>query len=318
MANPPERAAAKSVGIDHPATPWSKPGPWRNRSRIVRIARLLRTRRPVTFNDKVRYKLLRDHRQLLVTWADKTQMRRYVSEAIGSHYLPNALHLLDSASALRDVELPDSFVLKPTHGSGACVIADRHARPEARLPEARHSWVYAHVRPEHLDQQQLMAVADHWLGQRYGRGPNHEWAYGQVPRRLLIEELLQDGEGGIPEDYKLFLFHGRCHFVQVDRGRFATRTQDFFTREWVPLELRGGVSRSAQPPVRPPLFEEMVRVADKLGTPTDFVRVDLYCLADRVLVGELTSSPAGGDSPFFPPVWGAIFGEPWKVPRRYR
>ena len=298
--------------------PWSKPGAWRNRSRVVRVSRLLRTRRPQTFNEKVRYKLLRDHRQLLVMWADKAQMRRYVAATIGAHYLPRALHLLDSAAALQDIELPDSFVLKPTHGSGACVVVDTRAPLEARLPVPQYSWVYAHVRPESLDLQQLTLVATHWLSQRYGRGPNHEWAYGKIPRRLLMEELLQDGAGEIPEDYKLFVFHGRCHFVQVDRGRFGARTQDFFSREWAPLEMSGGVPRSVRPPVRPTLLDEMVRVAETLGAPTDFVRVDLYCLPDRVLVGELTSSPAGGDSPFDPPEWNTIFGEPWTVPRRYR
>jgi hypothetical protein len=223
--------------VDGPLPPWTKPGAWRNRSRIVRFSRLLRTRRPRTFNEKVRYKLLRDHRQLLVTWADKAQMRRYVATAIGEHYLPHAFHLLDSAAALKELTLPDTFVLKPTHGSGACVIVDGRAPLDARLPEPVYSWIYAHVRPDHVDRQQLMRIAEHWLSQRYGRGPNHEWAYGQVPRRLLVEELLQDADGRIPEDYKLFVFHGRCHFVQVDRGRFDTRSQDFFTRDWWSREV---------------------------------------------------------------------------------
>jgi hypothetical protein len=298
--------------------PWSKPGDRRNRSRVVRIARLIRTRGPVTFNDKVRYKLLRDHRQVLITWADKAAMRRYVAEQLGEQYLPRAFALLDSASELVDADLPDNFVLKPTHGSGACVVVDDRAPSQARLPPARYGWIYSHVRPPHVTREQLVGISQHWLGQRYGRGPNHEWAYGFVPRRLLVEELLRDARGGIPEDYKLFVFHGRCHFVQVDRGRFGDRTQDFFTREWEPLEMAGGAPRSAGPLARPGLLEKMVRIAETLGAVTDFVRVDLYCLPDRVLVGELTSSPAGGDSPFSPPVWNTIFGRPWTVPRRYR
>jgi hypothetical protein len=36
---------------------------------------LLRTRKPHTFRDKVRHKVLRDHRQLLVTFADKAAVR---------------------------------------------------------------------------------------------------------------------------------------------------------------------------------------------------------------------------------------------------
>lgn len=298
--------------------PWTKPGAWRNRSTIVRWVRLWRTRKPVTFNDKVRYKLLRDHRPLLVIWADKAELRRYVASNVGRHYLPSEYQLLDSAVALMDVDLPDSFVLKPTHGSGACIVVDDQAPSQARLPAPAHSWAYAHVRREHVDRQQLTQIAEHWLGERYGRGPNHEWAYWQISPRLLVEELLVDADGNVPMDYKLFVFHGRCHFVQVDQGRFGARTRDFFTREWAALNMSGGLPPSDQLPVRPPLLAELLRVAEALGSVTDFVRVDLYCLPDRVVVGELTSSPAGGDSPFHPRHWNRIFGEPWNVPARYR
>ena len=60
-------------------SPWAGPGEWRNRSRLVRWHRLWRTRRPVGFNDKVRYKMLRDHRPLMVTYADKARMRALAS-----------------------------------------------------------------------------------------------------------------------------------------------------------------------------------------------------------------------------------------------
>jgi hypothetical protein len=261
--------------------------------------------------------MLRDHRQLLVSWADKAELREYIVAHLGPQYVPRAFHLLDSAAELSAVELPDCFVLKPTHGSGACIVVDDRAPVDAELPAAANSWVYARVRKESVSRERLTLIGEHWLGERYGRGPNHEWAYGRIRGRLLVEELLRDRYGNIPNDYKLFVFHGACRFIQVDSGRFGVRTRDFFRREWEPLELCGGIPRSAEPPARPPFLDEMVRVAEILGSPTDFVRVDLYCLPDRVVVGELTSSPAGGDSPFEPPVWNEIFGATWDVPRRY-
>lgn len=62
----------------------------------------------------------------------------------------------------------------------------------------------------------------------------------------------------------------------------------------------------------------MIRIAETLAADTDFVRVDLYLLPDRIVFGELTSYPAGGDSPFRPERFDAEFGEHWTVPRRYR
>jgi hypothetical protein len=62
----------------------------------------------------------------------------------------------------------------------------------------------------------------------------------------------------------------------------------------------------------------MIAVAESLAAGTDFVRVDLYLLPDRIVFGELTSYPAGGHSPFSPESWDAVFGSHWTVPRRYR
>jgi hypothetical protein len=272
----------------------------------------------VTFNDKVRYKLLRDHRSLQVTFADKAAMRDHVAQVVGEQHLPRLIGLLDDPDDLLVIDLPDAYVVKPTHGSGACVVVSDAAPADGRLPVPVHGWAYAYVRPAHVERTQLRAVAAGWMEKRYGRGPNHEWAYGRVRPRILVEELLEGPDGGVPEDHKLFVFNGRCRFVQVDTARFGARTQDFFDADWTTLDLTGGYPRSAVPPPRPGQLQEMIDLAERLGAGTDFVRVDLFTLPERVLVGELTSSPAGGDSPFHPPVWNQRFGACWEVPRRYR
>jgi hypothetical protein len=285
---------------------------------VVRWWRLARTARPRTFTEKVRYKMLRDHRPLLVTFADKAAVRDYVASVVGPGHLPRLLALLDDPGHLEGLELPEAFVVKPTHGSGAVVVVSPSAPVEAQLPPAEHGWVYAHVRPAAAHPLGLVAVASGWLGKLYGQGPNREWAYGNVPRRILVEEHLAAADGGIPDDYKLFVYHGRCHYIQVDSGRFGHRTQDFYTPDWEHVGLSGGPPWASPAHGRPGRLAEMVDVAQRLGADTDFVRVDLYCLPDRIVVGELTSYPAGGDSPFRPQWYDEVFGRPWRVPRRYR
>lgn len=282
------------------------------------MVRLWRTRQPQTFRDKVRYKMLRDHRALVVTFADKVAVRNYVTDVVGAQYLPRVYAIIDDPAALHDACLPDAYVVKPTHGSGAAIVVSGRAPGEARLPRTQHSWVYRHVRPEFVGREELVKIARHWLSQLYGQGPNREWVYGHVPRRVIVEELLADADGGIPDDYKFFVFHGKCHFVQVDGGRFGRRTQDFFRKDWQHLPLSGGMPRAERAPTKPALLEEMIAVAERLGAETDFVRVDLYELGGRIVFGELTSFPAGGDSPFDPEYFDEEFGRPWTVPRRYR
>ena len=288
----------------------------RERSRVVRAWRLWRTRRPRTFSEKVRYKMLRDHRPLLVTVSDKAAVRDHVAALVGEQHLPRLHLLLDDAEALRHADLPDECVIKPTHGSGAAIAVSPRAPVEERLPDPDGWWACRHVRPEHLDREQLVQVARSWLSRFHGHGPNHEWAYTQVPRRILVEELLAGPDGGLPDDHKLFVFHGTCRYLLVDHDRFGDRTQDWFTADGTWLPIDGGYPRGH--PTLPDRLPEMVALAERLGAGTDMVRVDLYVLPDRVVVGELTSYPAGGHSLFEPPSWDAEVGSHWHVPRRYR
>lgn len=291
---------------------------WRQRSRLVRCWRLWRTRRPRTFNEKVRYKMLRDHRRLMVTFADKVAVRDHVAALAGPDVLPKLLHVIDDPRDLARVALPPAYVLKPTHGSGVAVVVSAGAPATSQLPDPVSSWGYHHVRPEHAPVEHLVALGESWLSQLYGQGPNREWAYGHVPRRLVVEELLTGAEGGIPDDYKFFVFHGTCRYVQVDRGRFDGRTQDFFDRDWAHLPLSGGNPWAAPPIPRPSRLDEMVELAERLAQDTDFVRVDLYDLPGRIVFGELSSFPAGGDSPFEPESFNLEFGSHWTPPHRYR
>ena len=225
---------------------------------------------------------------------------------------------MEDPTALQDLELPEAYVVKPTHGSGAAIIVSDGAAAEARLQTDPGSWVYRHVRREAAPRDDVVRIARGWVAQLYGQGPNREWVYGRVPRQILVEELLAGADGGVPDDYKFFVFHGRCAFVQVDSGRFGLRTQDFFRPDWQHLPLSGGPPWAEPELAQPACLTEMIEVAERLGAPTDFVRVDLYDVDGRVVVGELTSFPAGGDSPFDPEFFNEEFGRPWTVPRRYR
>ena len=195
---------------------------WRERSRLVRWWRLWRTRRPRTFTEKVRYKMLRDHRELMVTFADKAAVRDHVAAVAGTHVLPRLLHLSDDPASLAGAALPTAYVLKPTHGSGVAVVVSPDAPAEARLPDPpgrlglppRAS--RARPRGGPRGARRVLARAAH------GQGPNREWAYGLVPRHILVEELLVQASGEIYDELRAFVFHGRSRYVQVDRGRFRT------------------------------------------------------------------------------------------------
>lgn len=179
------------------------------------------------------------------------------------------------------------LVVKLTHGSGVAIIVSDRAPAEARLPTDLRSWVNRHVRPEFADRDGVVRIAAGWVAQLYERGPNHEWVYGRIPRRILVEEQLARVGGAIPDD-------------------------------WQHLPLSGGPAWAEPGPAKPRCLTEMIELAERLGADTDFVRVDLYDLQGRVVFGELTSFPAGGNGPFDPESLDEEFGRRWTVPRSYR
>ena len=92
------------------------------------------------------------------------------------------------------------------HGSSVAIIVSTTAGPASRLPAQQHSWAYRHVRPEFAPAESLVALAESWLTQLSGQGPNREWAYRHVPRRIRVEELLVRADGAVPDDYKFFVW----------------------------------------------------------------------------------------------------------------
>jgi hypothetical protein len=253
-----------------------------------------------------------DRTPLLTTLADKVAVRDYVTRVVGERYLPELYRVTDEPSELRKEELPTQIVVKPSHGSGACVVVADHAPAANVLPEAPVGWRSFVVRPDSLDWDALRALCADWLERRY---QPWEWAYRAVPPSIVVEELLLH-EGSIPNDYKVFVFHGRARLVQVDFDRYAGHARTLYTRDWKPLPVAYVYPRGPDA-ARPRLHDEMLAVAEALAAQLDFLRVDLYDLVDRIVVGELTNYPHAGTGIFTPEEFDREIGSWWSQPRRY-
>ena len=280
----------------------------------IAVRELARQPEPVTFNEKTRYRMLVDRRPLLTTFADKLAVRAYVESRVGASVLTDIYAVTSEPETLVRAELPREFVVKPTHGSGGCVVVADFAPPEMGLPESTAGWVRAMVRPDGLKWERLIGLCRDWLSLRYGGW--EEWAYRNVPPRILVEELLVD-DGGVPFDYKFFVFHGHARMIQVDLSRFGEHARNLYTPDWERLDVEYGKYPGGVDVERPGSLPEMLEIAARLGAEMDFVRVDLYGLGARVVFGELTNYPMKGSARFSPPEFDRQLGEWWTLPGRY-
>lgn len=246
---------------------------------------------PRTYTHRLFLKMARDRNPLLQRTANRLTLRDYVRERLGDGYLPELYAVLDSPDGLLGLELPPRYVVKATHGSGmiAIVKADHRVTRAAIAERARR-----------------------WLAIPYWR-KNGEWCYRGIEPRLIVEEFLDPGDGEVPPDWKWLCFGGRAALVQVFFNRFTNQTRSFYDPEGTPIDL----SRYYPPGptiALPTSFSAMRSVAERLAGDFDFVRVDLYALGERVVVGEMTHYPTGGNKLFEPPEWDAKLGALWPRP----
>lgn len=268
-----------------------------------RVLREFRLNPPVTLNDKIRYKMAADRNPILTIFADKWAVREYVSSLVGPEVLTDVYAVVDKASNIPWDDLPDRYVLKATHGSGATIVVDDRASLDAQLPEVNQSmpWgVLARVHPSQLDREMAEQWATTWLRAKYWRTHGvTEWAYRNVPPRIIIEELIEDKAKALPTDYKFLCVHGQVQVVLATVDREIGIARSYRTRDWTVIKPpRDSSYEWAEADIpRPAALTELIRVAEALSNNVDFVRVDLYATADRVIFSEMTNYPAAGMEP---------------------
>ncbi len=275
------------------------------------------SRDATTFNDKILHKMGHDRRPILTQFADKSAVRRYVADRVGSDILTTVYADTRDPSTIDWDSLPPQYVAKATHGSGCVIIVSDAAPAEAALPTGQRAWWSRYlIRPAAADRDRVTALMMQWMRLRYDVRPGHppEWCYRNIPPGVLIEEFLVDDDGNIPRDYKFFVFDGSVRFVQVESDRATGHKRDTFTPDWTLVAVTGNYPRSATPPQKPRNFDRMLEVAATLGQGIDFVRVDLYSIGGRVLFGELTNYPEGGRVRLDPPSFDELWGTYWSLP----
>ena len=89
---------------------------------IYNHGKFLNLTNPKTFNEKIQWIKLNDRNPLMTLYADKYEVREIVEKKIGSHILNELYGVFKTPDEIDFDSLPESFVLKATHGSGWNII----------------------------------------------------------------------------------------------------------------------------------------------------------------------------------------------------
>jgi len=246
-------------------------------------------RRPRSFSEKVVHRKLFETDPRYGALADKWGVRDYVRSRVGAEFLNELYCVVDDPDCLPFAYLPQRFVLKATHGSGMNLLVD----------DARGADIDA-----------LKRTCKEFLNRGFGAGSN-EHHYAAIPRRIIAERFLSERNRRVPMNYMFFMFHGRCHAIQVHLDQPDAQINRFYDPAWSPLPF--AIEAPLGPAIeRPANLDAMIAVAEKLSEGLDFVRVDLYALDGRqVVFGEMTLTPEAGWGLFLPREWDFRLGALW-------
>lgn len=222
-----------------------------------------------SLSEKVQY--YRDHLTAeYAPFVDKLEAKRLVQERMvdelsdGRLHLPRVLRVLDGPWDVRLDDLQHDRVIKAAHGSGWNLF--HHPRQTvANAQRILHGWNRDYRAPD---------------------GGPVEPQYGFVPRRFFVEERLKRPFVNV----KVRCIHGRAiPFITVTDE--SSRMKNFYDFAWN-LLLPAEIPRDLP---RPRRLDDVLRMAEKLAQPFEFVRVDFYVdVDDQIYFSEWTFTPSNG------------------------
>ena len=257
-----------------------------------RTGKELNLENPTLFNEKIQYSKLYSRDERLKKLVDKYEVRDYVSKTVGEGYLTKIYGVYDSVDDIPFDELPDKFVMKLTNGSGYNFICEHKTDKVIKKIKRRfRKWI---------------KIDFYMLGR--------EWAYKGVRNRIICEEYLEsDSKYGL-NDYKVFCFDGVPKIIQVDYCRFSGHKRNLYDTEWNFIDEKVAYEndRNADIP-KPEVLEDMLECAARLSKTFAQVRVDFYCLNDRLVFGEMTFYHGAGYLHFFNEEFEKELGSYWEL-----
>lgn len=257
----------------------------------LKTGRKLDLKKPKRFTEKLQWYKLYYRKPLLTQCSDKYLVRNYVKDKGLENTLNDLYGVYDNVEQIKFDELPNSFIIKLTNGSGANLIVD----------DKRNA-----------DINTIKNQVQKWLEKRavnYGR----EWGYYDVETKIIIERLLERDDNNDLPDYKFFCFNGKVKYLYTMVDYVDNHSEgkcSFFTPDFEKLPYR----RSEYAPIdrelkKPENFDQMVTIAEKLSEDFPHVRVDLYNIDGKILFGELTFYNASGYTVFTPDEFDFILGK---------
>ena len=264
----------------------------------LKLGRKLNLNNPKRFTEKLQWYKMNYRNPLMHQCVDKYLVRDYVKSKGLEDILIPLIGRYDSLESVDWDSLPESFVVKTSHGGGGLNVIGCNDKTKLSMEEVKTKLSF-----------DLHPVKSNSLGR--------EWAYYGLLPGIVVEKLLINRENpaaGI-NDYKIFCYNGHAKFIIVDVDRYIGHKRNFYDRDWNNLHVTSDCPAADREISKPENLEKMLAIAERLSEDFPYVRVDLYSVDGKVYFGELTFYPWSGYVQYTPDKADYWFGKDFNLVR---
>ena len=260
---------------------------------FIKTGRRLNLKDPKRYTEKIQWYKLNYRDPIMARCADKYLVREFVESRGLGHILNELYATFDNPEEISFDNLPNSFVLKLTNGSGTNILVKDKGK--------------VNIEGIKKEFESFVAQANSFAGR--------EWVYNTDQKKTIVaEELLCDTnqKNGIV-DYKFLCFDGEPYCIAYDVDRFTDHKRNIYDIEWNNLNVSSDCECSNKEYDCPEKLDEMLDIARKLSKGFPAVRVDLYCVNSKIYFGEMTFFPWSGYVNFDPDEFDFLLGEKFVI-----
>lgn len=258
----------------------------------IKLGRKLNLNNPQRFTEKLQWYKVYYKNPIMHKCVDKYEVRKYVKSKGLENILNKLYGVYNTPEEIKFNELPNKFVIKTTSGGGGQNVLICEDKEKINIDET-------------------IQKLNYWLKLNPKKSFGREWAYEGTNNRIIIERFLEGNEDNLTgiNDYKFFCYNGKVEYIVFDGDRYIKHKRNFYDRNWNYIDVKSDCEQMGDIVKKPKKLKEMIEVAEKLSSDFPFVRVDLYCVDNKVYFGELTFYPWSGYVQFNPDDFDFELGE---------
>ena len=252
---------------------------------------------PKTLNEKMQWLKLNIRENFHTIVADKFAVREFWKQ-YGEEGLIPLFYMTYNWRDIKPENIPDvACVIKCNSGSGRYkIVRDKNE----------------------IDFKELRRQCRRWLSDNYYYS-SQEWQYKNIKPCIIVEKLLLDKNGQIPNDYKLHYINGELQFIYCSVDREGENYRCIYSPEWKRMDMewvaeddhKGGLyGKDIMPPKT---LDKMKRISSQVAKKFKYVRVDFYDVDGQLYYGEITLHHGGGFDTFEPIQYDLEYGAKLKI-----